>query len=44
MMDLKERYIDENLRKANNLIHSIKFQIDCEKIILKKKIDFFGNF
>jgi len=33
---LKGRYIDENLRKANNLIHSIKFQIDCEKIIFKK--------
>ena len=30
---LKGRYIDENLRKANNLIHSIKFQIDCEKTI-----------
>ena len=34
---LKGRYIDENLRKANNLIHSLKFQIDnYEKIIFKK--------
>ncbi len=32
----KGRYIVENLNKANNLIHSIKFQIDCEKIIFKK--------
>ena len=41
---LKGRYIDENLRKANNLIHSIKFQIDCEKINLKKKSFFLEIF
>ena len=41
---LKGRYIVENLNKANNLIHSIKFQIDCEKIILKKKSIFLEIF